>query len=379
MKNLKFSFFGFFVFFALAILISSCAKEEITDLEEVNSNNDRIIKYIESMGFDKEEITIEDDIVTFDEINWSKRQILSFLNEEHQLDNTIDCQDELGCEEMEQEMDINDIDARQRSLSRHLIVRQNLVTNIKFHIDPTVLIHCGQPWVDAINQAISEWNEIANGRVVFSATNQSGLADVQITSGFPRGAVAKGSFPVGGRVGNKVTIHRHQDNFSRKKVVMMHEIAHNLGFTHTDGSFGGYLHGTSVDPFSIFTSGPNNINTTAEFTAHDLRAIRLLYPDQLRKPSFFSVEKVTAGKVRVRYRNMEKALKPFYWIRVLKYDNNGRLLAVKDVKSDSLADGVDTVVWGGHTPNTTYKFAVRGLNFKKDVHSGRTIKKAIAL
>lgn len=366
------------MFFSFSLLIVSCEKDPV-QIEELNTTDDRIINHVESMGYDRDKIRVKDDFVIHEDIIWSKSQLLSYINGEIIPDNSIDCQDELGCEEMVDITNTYVADSRQRSQTRYHIVSQSNVKYIKYYIHPSVLNDCGQAWINAIAQARTEWNGIANSRVFLQETNLQQIADIVIRSGTELPAIAWATVATYGNVGSSLVIHKDQDNFPHKKLVIMHELGHNLGFYHTDLYDGVLLHGTTNnDPLSVFNSGANN-NLPNKFSSKDIRAIRLLYPNQLRKPSYFSATKISAGKVRIKYRNMEKSLKPFYWIRVLKYDSNGNLLGRKDFKSDSNSNGYDSVVWGGHTPNKTYKFAVRGLNYKKDVHSSRTSKKAVGL
>lgn len=384
-------FFFFFLFF-LSLIIVSCDQDEFSKDQEstdvLNFNNKQVLDYIVSLGFDIGEVNIKGDQVIFDDhITWSKSQILSFLTGEFILDNSVECFDENGCDDGENLAIEDEVEDRQRSYynekKRGNIISKTNVKKVKYFIESSVLQDCGYDWIVATKDAATAWTNVSYSRVKITRTYDRSNANIIIQSDRnnpvdENSIIAVANLSVGGRAGRNIWINKNYDNYSKKKQTMMHEFGHTLGIGHTNEYDKGFhLHGTSgSDNNSIFNS---HIGSNSYFTTNDKRAIRLLFPSNLDTPINFVTTKTAAGNVRVQYNNQNKTAKPYYWIRVMKYNSYGILVGYKDYRSTSSSTGFDRINWKGHSPGQKYYFSIRGMNFRKDIKSNATAKRSVWL
>jgi len=156
-----------------------------------------------------------------------------------------------------------------------------------------------------------------------------------------------------------------------RRGIMMHEIGHCLGFANIDdrGLAVQQIHNLPrQDPKSIMNSVgplPNN------FSPGDIIAARMFYANNYAKPANFVASRRSAGTVQLRYRNPQDINNPYFFIRAIKYDQNGNFLAFRGVRALTNNSGVHTFTWAGHGSGR-FGFAVRGTNFRQDILSPRT-------
>jgi hypothetical protein len=80
-----------------------------------------------------------------------------------------------------------------------------------------------------------------------------------------------------GNAGKQITINTYYNYLSSsyKVFAMTHEMGHNIGFTHTDGTYGNLIAGTpETDPNSVMNSFVLPWNG---FTPYDVTAVTTVY------------------------------------------------------------------------------------------------------
>jgi hypothetical protein len=163
-----------------------------------------------------------------------------------------------------------------------LIVAEPFVRNIKVHIDPASV---SLNWAIATRRAMTNWNNI-NSRVRFYEVlngNDPGInIRVNATRAMNNDYYALAELPFlgvpGGIPGRYIAINANRDvEASIKEAVMVHELGHTVGLTHTDRPLeGGLIPGTpTLDPSSIMNAG---VGPWKNFSTGDLQAIYRLYP-----------------------------------------------------------------------------------------------------
>ncbi len=137
------------------------------------------------------------------------------------------------------------------------------------------------PWWEALDTAIKNWN--ATDNVVRFRRNGSSNDDIQMNALYTASTIVRGtgSFPLNGAPGNSVSLNNNLNHsFGEKVSIIMHELGHTIGFSHTDNDlFHTHITGTpdsSGDEFSIMQSAPGQ----PIFTIDDLKALDKLYPFQ---------------------------------------------------------------------------------------------------
>ncbi|MBW6498168.1 MAG: hypothetical protein K0B09_07260 [Bacteroidales bacterium] len=177
-------------------------------------------------------------------------------------------------------------------------------TNIRVKIDNS--IPPTSQWRTAINQAITNWNNIPDCRLNFSLVT-SGQFDILIKSDdgvledylcscswipypYYLPVAAAGTFPVGGKPGSEILINLDVEDFdagplslAQKTYNISHNIGHCMGFLHTDAHVHEgvwyndvFIPGTSFnDEFSIMNS--QDLWRDWSFSQMDVFAIQYLY------------------------------------------------------------------------------------------------------
>jgi len=166
-----------------------------------------------------------------------------------------------------------------------IIVSDQYVRNIKVYIDPTM----PPGWINAARSGLFNWNYI-NSRVRFVEVSNIIGANIAIGAAvLPYGTLGQAFLPAfsDGRPGNPITVNTLYNYLApnQKEAIMIHELGHTLGFSHTDRAEptqgDRFINGTpTVDPFSIMrasldTSVPTPWNG---FSPGDMIAIFTLYP-----------------------------------------------------------------------------------------------------
>lgn len=143
----------------------------------------------------------------------------------------------------------------------------------------------GDPWNDAINSAISEWNS-SGSCVSFRQIATPINADITIRNTTNSSLFGYAEFPVNGNTAPVVWINANYNNGTTssedKTNILMHELGHALGFIHVDvnasnGGYNPFLPGLSTQG-SVMISGVSNIlNRPAVLTTNDKLAVTYLY------------------------------------------------------------------------------------------------------
>lgn len=371
--------------FLIAVLTySSCKQEPATDLP--NLEDQEILNYLQEQGFNTEAVKILDDFVDYeDDAGWDKADLLKTIRGEHPEEfMPIDPDDPSIVDPH--------ADDRHRGIresNRTDAVTKSNVASLTYYIRSSVEDDCGTAWVTSINDAAAAWNALSYCRVGLSRTYSQSSADIvwgsDDDSGMPSShrnlgssTVAKAGFPSGGNAWKWISINDTKDTWGSKKKTSMHEFGHCLGYRHTGTSDGQFIHGTpTTETGSIMNQGSN---TSPSFQTGDRRSARVFYPDSYTTPNTITVSKGWSGALKLKYKNSNFLTRPYYWIRVYRYSSSGSYLGYKDFQSrTSNSNGYHTLYWSGLSSGTTYRFAIRGYNFRKDVYSSRSGQYTVTL
>lgn len=350
----------------ICLIISSCRK---TTEVPITARQNAIIKYLVSCGINEDRIEITDGVMT--------------------IDGDVGIDEEAAIEIMQQIDDLstitNSVQERQRGVDTRLkAVTSANVVNIKYFIHPSVS-NCqnGASWISAIGTAVSNWNNLSNCRVNFTQVSSQNLANLTFASDEPSNTflaqslinlqspvVARTQFPAPslGLICKNISIRRTATTTTRVNVIM-HEIGHALGYFHTDSSDGIVLHGTpATDNNSIMYS---NTTSSTSFTTGDKRANRLFYPDFIFMPGGFNATKSASSTLKVTFTKPTTDY-PIYWIRLNRCNAvTGDSIASYTAKCDT------NVIYFTNMPTGTYKFKIRGENYRQDVVSDYTVFKTV--
>ena len=153
-------------------------------------------------------------------------------------------------------------------------IARSKATTITLYADATV----PAVWITAIDEAIANWNN-TNSLLKISRTTSS-TAKIKVSGASTvSGTIATAVYPdYLGNPGKTIKINTYHNGLdaSKKVFAITHELGHNFGFTHTDGTYGNIITGTP-------TSDPNSIMNSvclpwAAFTSYDLQAVQAVYP-----------------------------------------------------------------------------------------------------
>ncbi|MCB0596007.1 MAG: hypothetical protein H6557_24540 [Lewinellaceae bacterium] len=358
--------------------ITACQKEQLLietghEHPELNGIDLEIINYLIAMGVDPDEIEMaEHYCIAEGDIAIDKVALLSFLNSNPQ--EIAPPQNSL-------------VHERQYGVSSGtMAVSAAKVAAIKFYVHPTVN-NCQNPtaWISAITTGTQNWTNISNCRVKFTQVYSSGSADLIISSdeasntflpssliNLPSSVLARTKFPAPtlGTVCKFISIRKGGNPTNRVNAIM-HELGHALGYFHTNGSDGTLIHGTPTTDNSSVMYQITSSNTT--FTNGDLRAARLFYPDIILMPGGFNALPDGVRRVKIVISSPPTSY-PIYWLNYEIWNSTGYTrLSSGDIKCNST-----TFFLEGISPGT-YKFRVRGQNYKKDVQSDFTSFKTVTV
>ncbi len=368
------------------LLLASCREENaVVETTSLNPDEQEIIDYLAANDYNIDEVEFLDDFVVYEEdAGWDKAGLLETIRGENIEIIPIDPDDPsiVPLEGEERQQGIRESD-------RTDAVTKGRVDGLKFYIRSSVQSHCGTAWVTAFRNAATQWNNLSNCRVQLTEAGSQFSADIVIGSdldsgmptshqSLPTNTIARAGFPSSGKAWKWISVNDNQDSWGSKLKTAMHEYGHCIGYRHTGTSDGQRIHGTPAsESSSIMNQGSN---TSPSFQTGDRRAARVYYPGSYTTPNSISVSRASAGTVRITYRNSNFISRPYYWIRVYKYNSLGIYVSHRDFQSQtSNTTGFHTLTWGGHTSGRNYKFAVRGYNFRRDINSSRSSKFSVGL
>lgn len=167
------------------------------------------------------------------------------------------------------------------SYSSNLILPENRIITIK--IDPSIPSQGTYNWKEAIQKAILEWSNIKGTSLLFVESYES-TGDILIKSDnniLSSGVLGATFMPMNGKPGNPILINIDSNaNWDSKVGGVVHELAHTVGFNHTNDAYDpnrNYIPNTPAnDPNSIVNQFVSN--TWKGFTQYDLEAVRFLFP-----------------------------------------------------------------------------------------------------
>ena len=138
------------------------------------------------------------------------------------------------------------------------------------------------PWVQALDSAIKHWNSVGSN-LIFRRVGSSTDANVKVRvktllPGENPNVIASAVYPsYTGRPGHYIAINLAHNGLdpSLKVFALAHEIGHNVGFTHTDGTYGAIISGTpATDPQSVMNAV---VRSWGGFSQYDKLAITYIY------------------------------------------------------------------------------------------------------
>ncbi len=182
-----------------------------------------------------------------------------------------------------------------------ILLERSNEKKITVKVDSSIPIFGTDDWRPSIKEAIEEWNNVI-GTTVFFEYKTSGASDITIRSDdgdynkLGDGAAASATAPSSdGTVSSTLRINLNVlDDISLpndfKKSIIMHELGHSVGLSHTDlsASYNKHIRGTlTVEKESImnsklaweFAHDGSIVLDYSGFSKGDIDAIRLLYPN----------------------------------------------------------------------------------------------------
>ena len=153
-------------------------------------------------------------------------------------------------------------------------IARSKATTITLYADASV----PAVWVTALDQAIANWNN-TNSLLKISRTTST-TAKIKVSTKYEAtGVVATAVYPdYNGNPGKSIVINTYHNSMdaSQKLFAITHELGHNFGLSHTDGTYGNIVSGTPTsDPNSVMNS---RVLSWTSFTAYDLKAVQTIYP-----------------------------------------------------------------------------------------------------
>jgi Dual-action HEIGH metallo-peptidase len=155
-------------------------------------------------------------------------------------------------------------------------------------VNLTAVANESASWAAATRAAMANWTAVAGSNITFVETTPADIT-VSFTNTLGACDAALGAWPASGAPGTTVTINRAHIGFytqAQQTWIMTHELGHNVGLTHTDGSFGTLIPGTPTsDLASVMNSGavypgcPPAAPAWSALSANDVTALNWLYPN----------------------------------------------------------------------------------------------------
>jgi hypothetical protein len=153
-------------------------------------------------------------------------------------------------------------------------ISRSKATTIKLYAGGTV----PAAWITALDQAIANWNSV-NSLLKISRTTSS-TANITVTTNYKKSEViASAVYPDSkGNPGKSIVINTYHNGLdaSLKQFAITHELGHNFGFTHTDGTYGDLIPGTPLkDSYSVMNAV---CKSWTGFSVYDIKAVQTVYP-----------------------------------------------------------------------------------------------------
>jgi Dual-action HEIGH metallo-peptidase len=376
MKNIKL-FYGI----TLAVLLMiACSKSGDLNTNKPDEISSELREYIKCLGFDEKNIrVVEDNLI---------------------LEGDIIIPQKLLLEKMSNPDNNGDGTGRQYALNTTAVMSYTNSGNISYFIDASVgdIPGNGADWVTAINQAATDWNNIASCQVNFTqvftavgaeltffADNSTTLVACGRNLGANTFAAAK--FPVSNNIGDFIAINDNGPltDLTGKISIIRHEIGHALGFRHSDmynrvgsggneganstGSCGqqvlggNLLHGTpDRDLTSVMVSATDGF-TNINFNNFDIRAAQQLYPDNCCNPAINFLFTEPTGFGGRSWLNINSSY-PIGWhsVRYEITDLNGA--AVQNFTVVAIPNQTDQLLLS--RKSGTFNIVSRGVNYRGD-------------
>lgn len=215
------------------------------------------------------------------------------------------------------------------------LLKDDVVSDIKVYINPGLT----PDWKKAIRQAIADWNTVEGTKVNFREILYDYATDVVISGTFEpqfpgstQNWAARQYYPdTDGTTGGGMSINTYYNadnklSISEKRSVIVHELGHAIGLSHTDkptqGQFDFQVCDTPVmDANSVMNS---SIGPWIGFTYYDLIAAAILYPDHTWKylPSMASDVAASSGPDRSLWMIGQAPVNGGFTINKLNYVTN---------------------------------------------------------
>ncbi len=351
----------------ICLLTVACIQESQSDSNQ--SADQAILQFMEESGFRPDDLKIEDDVIYYQEdVVFNKDRVIYDMEHGYVVDPDEDLADA--------------VIPRQRGVKmNNALSKTNCEKGVKLWLAPSILSVCGPKVRDGFLEAAAEINAITNLGIAFSFTPFQHKADVFIAADSDCSVFASADhfcdLPVvmalaeisnSGRPGRYISVHPGWESFSPGviKSGMMHELCHIIGLLHTGDSDdnGVHIHGTPQENSTSIMNPTSQYS--GEFSNYDKKALRMYYAKNLSTPG---LEVTSEGNtVALQFTNTQKLHKPYYWIRLYRYDTDGKLNGHKTFRARSNNQGVGTIYWKNQ-PEGTYIYKVKGMRFRRDVRS----------
>ncbi|HVI48082.1 MAG TPA: M57 family metalloprotease [Chitinophaga sp.] len=244
-------------FLALATFtITSCSKSNDEAKAPAQDNAQKVLAYIENLGFPKGSIREEkDEFIVEEDIIFSKN--------------------------MQVPADLGKGAKTEQYYTGSTVSVANS-KNIRLRIDASMTSMTAE-----INSAINQWNTVPNCTIKWVIAPAGGAYDVTIQDyNLGSGVCGQGTFPSGGVAGNLIRINKAYiagNSFAQRQRTITHEMGHNVSFRHTNWASIGEPSATQVpgtgtsDASSIMNGGQCGSGATV-LSARDKQAAAVLYP-----------------------------------------------------------------------------------------------------